>query len=109
MARKIAYDETNVIRSLSRKNSIKINSVDKSIEVVKNNTEVGNKSWGKIDYLCKIHGYVVLFVNSINKKSTKKVTINEDEQIVNTKTFKREAKLNMASMAKSAMKKVKTK
>lgn len=101
------YDEASVIRSLSRKSSIKINSIEKTIEVVKNNTDVGIGSWGKIDYLTKVHGYVVLFVKALKNKSTKNLD-NDNYNGRSNKTAKREAKFNMAAMAKSAMKKVKT-
>lgn len=103
------YDETSVVRSLSKKGSIQINTVDKTIQVVKNSTDVGNASWGKIDYLGKVHGYVVCFVKNLSKKPTPKKTIEDDDTDINTKTSKREAKLNMANMAKAAMKKAKSK
>lgn len=101
------YDEASVIRSLSRKSSIKINSIEKTIEVVKNNNEVGIGSWGKIDYLTKVHGYVVLFVKALKNKPVKNLD-NDNYNGRSNKTAKREAKFNMAAMAKSAMKKVKT-
>lgn len=101
------YDEASVIRSLSRKSSIKINSIEKTIEVVKNNTEVGIGSWGKIDYLTKVHGYIVLFVKALKNKPAKNLD-NDNYNERSNKTAKREAKFNMAAMAKSAMKKAKT-
>lgn len=109
MAKKIAYDETSVIRSLSKKSSIQINPVNMTIEILKNSTDVGNSSWGKIDYLRKVHGYVVIFMNELSKKVTPKKTSDDEESGINSKTAKREAKFNMASMAKAAMKKVKSK
>lgn len=101
------YDEASVIRSLSRKSSIKINSIEKTIEVVKNNNEVGIGSWGKIDYLTKVHNYIVLFVKALKNKPAKNLD-NDNYNGRSNKTAKREAKFNMAAMAKSAMKKVKT-
>lgn len=108
MAKKNAYDETSVIRSLSKKSSINVNTINKTVEIVKNSTDIGNGSWGKIDYLHKVHGYVPVFVTSIGKK---KVNIVDDDitDISNNKTAKREAKFNMAAMSKNAMRKVKTK
>lgn len=106
---KTHYDEASVIRSLSRKNSVHINSVNKTIEVVKDNNDVGNGSWGKIDYLTKIHNYVVLFVGKLGKSKSSKKLNDEDYQSKSNKTAKREAKINMATMAKSAMKRAKTK
>ena len=109
MAKKIAYDETSVVRSLSKKASIQVNPVNMSIEVLKNSTDVGNGSLGKIDYLRKVHGYVVFFTNKLSKKSTTKKVTDEEDGSINSKTTKREAKFNMATMAKNAMKRVKNK
>lgn len=100
------YDEANVIRSLSKKRSISIDSHSKVIQVQRENTEVGNKSWGKIDYLCKCHGYIYMFTNTPKARTN----INADnEQNINNKVAKREKKLNMAAMSKAAMKKARTK
>lgn len=109
MAKKIAYDETSVIRSLSKKGSIQINTGSKTVKVVRDNTEIGNGSWGKIDYLRKVHGYVVLFADKLNKKVISKKTSDDEESGINSKTAKREAKFNMAAMAKNAMRKAKSK
>lgn len=100
------YDEASVIASLSKKASIRINSVQKTIDVVRDSADVGNGSWGKIDYLCKVHGFHYVFVKSIGAKK-KKDTDNVKEK--KTKAAKREDKLNMAAMAKNAMKKAKNK
>ena len=109
MAKKKVYDEVSVVRVLSKKASVYINTVEKRIDIVKNNTELGNGSWGKIDYLTHVHGYVPVFVPSISsRKSVKKVT-DTDTDNVRSKASKREAKLNMAAMSKAAMKRVKTK
>lgn len=109
MAKKIAYDETSVVRSLSKKGSIQINTGSKTVKVVRDNTEVGNSSWGKIDYLRKVHGYVVTFTTKLSKKVTSNRTSNYEDSSINSKTAKREAKFNMAAMAKNAMRKAKTK
>ena len=109
MAKKIAYDETSVVRALSKKSSIQVNPINMTIEVLRNSTDVGNGSWGKIDYLCKVHGYVVLFTTKLSKKSTPKKVADEEGDGINSKTAKREAKFNMATMAKNAMKRVKNK
>lgn len=109
MAKKRAYDEVSVIRSLSKKNSIVINTTNKTINVLKDSPEVGNGSWGKIDYLCKVHDYVVIFVKSITKRPIQPQQDDDNVRPFNTKSAKREAKLNMVSMVKSTMCKVKTK
>lgn len=99
------YDEAKVIRIISKKRDIRVNGVNKTIEVVKNSTEIGNGSWGKIDYLCGVHGYVVLFVKAINKPS---IAFKDDEQEVVTRHSKRD-RFSMAAMSKAAMKRVKAK
>lgn len=109
MTKKKSYDEVSVIYSLSKKNSIQINTVNKTIEIVRDNIEVGNGSWGKIDYLRKVHGYVVLFVKNLSRKSTPNKSSDDENVKISNKTAKREAKLNMAAIAKSAMRKAKTK
>lgn len=98
------YNEVDAIKALNKKNGISINKVSKGITIDKTNNNLGNSSWGKIDYLTKIHGYVVVFVTELGKK---KKTIEDDTKDTNSKTAKREAKLNMVAMTKAAMKKVK--
>lgn len=98
------YDEVSVVRVLNRKSSITIKQ-NKTINVVKNATDIGNSSWGKIDYLCKVHDYIVVFVENNNKQKSK---LN-DEDVINSKIAKREAKINIVSIAKNAMKNVKYK
>jgi hypothetical protein len=109
MAKKKVYDEVNVIHSLSKKASVYVNTVEKRIDIVKNNTELGNGSWGKIDYLTHVHGYVPVFVSNISARKSIKKVIDNDTDNTRSKSSKREAKLNMAAMTKAAMKKVKTK
>lgn len=107
-----SYDEVNVVRILSRKSSIRITTNGKCnyIQILKDATDVGNGSWGKIDYLTKVHGYVFVKVDSFNDKRNN-ININgeDNHSVVDTKTVKRERKFNMATMAKNAMKRVKSK
>ena len=109
MAKKKVYDEVSVVRALSKKASVYVNTVEKRIDIIKNNTELGNGSWGKIDYLTHVHGYVPVFVTSISARKSIKKFIETDTDNTRSKSSKREAKLNMAAMTKAAMKKVKTK
>lgn len=106
------YDEVSVVKSLSRKSSIRITvaGMNNYIQILKDATDVGNGSWGKIDYLTKVHGYIPVRVvafsggrNYINANS------EDNHSIVDTKKAKRERKFNMATMAKNAMKRVKSK
>ena len=101
--KKKSYDEASVVRSLNKKMSVRVNVVSKTIEVVKDSYDVGNGSWGKIDYLCKVHHYTYMFVGSIGSKT--KVfndTLSDDTKV--SKTSKREAKLNIVNSVKAAMK-----
>lgn len=53
------YDEARVIRSLAKK-QVKVNTVDKTVNVPYGTTNIGNGSWGKIDFLCNHLGYVLI-------------------------------------------------
>lgn len=98
------YNEVDAVKALNKKNGISINKVGKAITIDKTNNNLGNGSWGKIDYLIKVHGYVVVFTTELGKK---KKPVDDDTNNTNSKTAKREAKLNMVAMTKAAMKKVK--
>lgn len=103
MAKK-SYDETSVIRTISKK-SVHVDSINKTIEVLKDNTDVGKGTWGKIDYLCKVHGYHYIITSTIRTNfSKRKSKSNDEDNNINVKTAKRERKLNMAAMTKAAMK-----
>lgn len=108
MARK-HYDEASCVRSLSKKNSIRITR--KCIEVLRGATDIGNGSWGKIDFLIKCCGYICLSVDKLQSKASRMLNTKEDgdNTSITSKAVKRECKLNMAIMAKTAMKRVKTK
>lgn len=62
MARK-HYKLDEVLRSLLRKNGLYIDNVRKEIEVLKNQTDLGNGSWGKLDFLENYCGYRIYIVN----------------------------------------------
>lgn len=100
------YDEASVVRALNKKQSIKVDTVNGIVKVQKNATDVGNSSWGKIDYLCHYCGYIYIFVNFVFKKNVRQTSKTENTDIINKKVAKRENKLNMAAMIKNAMKKV---
>lgn len=107
MSTKKVYDEASVVKSISKKKSISVSTVNKIINVDRNATDVGNGTWGKIDYLCKVHGYTYAFMSEVVSKARNKKVNNDEEVAMNSKAAKREAKLNMATMAKSAMRRVK--
>lgn len=80
MARK-KHTLEEVLKSLKKKRDCKV--VDYTIWVLSNEVynekkmmdvpnpakvnDLGNGSWGKIDYLRKVHGYVVLKIDSLKK------------------------------------------
>lgn len=103
--KKVKYDEASVIKSLRKKSSIRISN-NKVIEVEKDATDVGCGSWGKIDYLRKVHGYICIFPDKITK--VKNVELDYSSNKGSNKTSKREKKFNMATMTKNAMKKAKS-
>lgn len=106
MTKKVSYDEVSVAKSLSKKSSVSVNTNTKTVTIKKGATDVGNGSWGKIDYLCKVHGYVYVFFGSVGK-STKDVQEDSDDgSVVNKKTAKRQAKLDMAAATKAVMHKI---
>lgn len=96
------YDEASVIRDLNKKQGCSVSTHNKTITISRESDSLGNKSWGKIDYLVKVHKYVYVFTSS----SIKPVVYSTDENKT-TKTAKKESKLNMAAMTKNAMKKAK--
>ena len=93
------YDETQCIRDLNRKHDCRISG--KLIEVSKDNGDVGKKSWAKIDYLCKVHGYRYMITSfagvSASKKNRKKY--NDDYEAPKSKN----KKLNLKSMVQDIM------
>ena len=93
------YDETQCLRDLNRKHDCRISK--KLIEVSKDNGDVGKKSWAKIDYLCKVHGYrymITTFAGTVTKKNRKK--FNEDYEDIKTS---KKGKLNLHNMVKNIM------
>jgi hypothetical protein len=70
MARKFKHTEDEVLKSLSKKHDVKINRITKEIYILNGKSskpqfqksdDLGNSSWGKIDYLTKHCGYRRMF------------------------------------------------
>ena len=102
MAKKKSYDETSVIRNISRRKGININYSSKVIEVHKDATDVGNSTWGKIDYLTHYCGWFV----SVQDKINKKVFNIDNDSYVDSKVSKRENKIKLVKEVKNIMKNV---
>lgn len=95
------YDEAKVVRTLSRKKSIKFNrSFDGTnvIVVDKDHTDVGIRSWGKISYLVNYCHYIQSWDKNVRGGQNFK-----DDDNVNVRSSKRD-KLNLASMVKNVLK-----
>ena len=101
MTKQNGYDEAGVIRVLSAKQSIRIDPSRKVIEVLKNPTDLGNGSWGKIGFLEKILNYHVTRVDKIVKTHVVKPRKSKP----NPKAVKNE--FSMVQMTKAAMNKAK--
>lgn len=106
MTKKVSYDEVSVVKSLCKKNSISIDTNTKVITIKPKATDVGNGSWGKIDYLCKVRGYVYVFSHSVGKSTKDVQEDSDDNSVINKKAAKRQAKLNMAAATKAVMHKI---
>ena len=99
---KAAYNEFSVVKIISRNRDIKVNTHEKTIQIVANSTNIGNGTYGKIDYLTKVHGYVVIKVNAINKNAKHLVITEEEPNYIPNKRNK----INLSNMVKHYIKKV---
>lgn len=101
------YDEVSVTRALSKKRGCDISG--RTIHINPDQNDLGNSSLGKIDYLKKVHKYVVVFdkENHYQKKQHNNVANAElGKKITRDKPVPMNAKLNMAGMIKQVMTKV---
>jgi len=74
MARKQRYTEDEVLKALSKKHDVNVNSTTKTIQVLNGKNkkfpkanDLGNKSWGKIDFLCNYREYNWFFVSEFTR------------------------------------------
>jgi hypothetical protein len=78
------HDERRDAQFLSKK--CIVDAITKTI-TASHSTQLGNKSWGRIDFLCHYCGWIFLYGNTeINKK-----TYDNDKEIVNI--VKKESKV----------------
>lgn len=99
------YDEVSVIRSITKKADVSIDCVNKIVQVKKDSNEVGNGTWGKIDYLCHYRGYSYIISKTIN--NNRKVINREFGDNNDRKTSKKERKQLKLDMVKSTKKMMK--
>lgn len=97
------HDERRAVRILSSNPSITING--NTIEVVKNSTTVGNKSWGKIDFLTKHCGYIQVFVD-LDEIKAKKLEEKAAKEAAK-RAEKAEHKVKLVGIVKNNIHKVK--
>lgn len=98
------YDEASVVRILSKNPDIDI-KYDKTIEVIINSTNVGNGSWGKIDYLCKVHGYVVIRINPTERMLAKRAAAAERKAARAAERAERNKGINLVGKVKDNIRK----
>ena len=88
------YDEVSVIKSITKKADVSVDYTNKIVRVKKDSNEVGNGTWGKIDYLCHYCGYSYIISKTINNFSITinnfSITINSNRKIINRKIINRE-------------------
>lgn len=105
------YDEVSVIRSITKKADISVDYVNKVVQVKKDSNEVGNGTWGKIDYLCHYCGYIYIISKTINsnRKVINRKVINrefgDDNDRKISKKERKQLKLDMVKSTKKIMKK----
>ena len=69
------YDEATCVKELNKKASCEI--VGSVINVLIGATDLGNGSWGKVDFLRRYCGYKQIFVKAL-PKLTKKTSVISD-------------------------------
>lgn len=79
------HDENKDVRLVSAR--CKVNAYDKSIEATKG-TIIGNRLWGRIDYLCHYCGYRFYWVSNPVKASI----VVDNPYAVSKRDAKRDAK-----------------
>lgn len=99
------YDEVSVIRSITKKADISIDYANKIVQVKKDSNEVGNGTWGKIDYLCHYCGYSYIISKTINSRKVINREFGNDNDRKTSKKERKQLKLDMVKSTKKMMKK----
>lgn len=73
------HEENDCVRVLTNKCHLNIDGRTKTIRASRSQAP-GNKAWGRIDYLMKVHGYVFMWDNTVLKAQ------NPDERKQTNKT-----------------------
>ena len=99
------YDEVSVIRSITKKVDVSVDYVNKIIQVKEDSNEVGNGTWGKIDYLCHYCGYIYVRPKTINNRKIINKEFGDDNDRKTSKKERKQLKLDMVKSTKKLMKK----
>lgn len=99
------YDEVSVIRSITKKADVSVDYVNKIIQVKEDSNEVGNGTWGKIDYLCHYCGYIYVRPKTINNRKIINREFGDDNNRKTSKKERKQLKLDMVKSTKKLMKK----
>lgn len=99
------YDEVSVIRSITKKADVSVDYVNKIIQVKEDSNEVGNGTWGKIDYLCHYCGYSYIISKTINNRKIINREFGDDNDRKTSKKERKQLKLDMVKSTKKLMKK----
>lgn len=99
------YDEVSVIRSITKKADVSVDYVNKIIQVKEDSNEVGNGTWGKIDYLCHYCGYIYVRPKTINNRKIINREFGDDNDRKTSKKERKQPKLDMVKSTKKLMKK----
>lgn len=99
------YDEVSVIRSITKKADVSVDYVNKIIQVKEDSNEVGNGTWGKIDYLCHYCGYIYVRPKTINNRKIINREFGDDNDRKTSKKERKQVKLDMVKSTKKLMKK----
>ena len=91
------YNERDCIAALNKKQCCRISG--NLIEVSKDNYDVGLKSWAKISYLCKVHGYRYM-ITAFSSTGKSKVIKRNNDEVDERKVGKMNKKGNNASFMK---------
>lgn len=99
------YDEVSVIRSITKKADVSVDYVNKIIQVKEDSNEVGNGTWGKIDYLCHYCGYIYVRPKTTNNGKIINRKFGDDNDRKTSKKERKQLKLDMVKSTKKLMKK----
>lgn len=112
---KSRYDERKVLAQIARISGVTVNFGSRSIQYSRDSGTVGIHTLGKLDFLRKHCGYIVVSVSTEAMKKIKeeqyallKAQVNAERQArIEAKKFKEESRLNLANMTKKYIKKPK--